>query len=101
MLVLTRRIGEKIIIRDDIEITILGQYGAQTRIGITAPKDISVHRKEIYERIKEQKLNGEEVIEPKDKIEEVDEDSIKDQRTLELVNKHMEKLERNSKLRNL
>jgi carbon storage regulator len=53
MLILTRRIGEIIIIGDDIEIAILGVKGNQTRIGINAPRQVTVHRKEIYDRIQD------------------------------------------------
>lgn len=52
MLILTRRLGEEIIIGDDITITILGVQGGQARLGINAPPNISVHRAEVYERIK-------------------------------------------------
>ena len=55
MLILTRRIGETLIIGDDIQITILGIKGSQVRIGINAPKNVSVHREEIYQRIAEEK----------------------------------------------
>lgn len=52
MLILTRRIGEVLRIGDDVSITVLGIKGNQVRIGIDAPKDVSVHREEIYQRIK-------------------------------------------------
>lgn len=58
MLILTRRLGERLIIGDDIEITILGIKGNQVRMGITAPEKISVHREEIYERIKKEGLKS-------------------------------------------
>jgi len=51
MLILTRRIGEEIIIGDDIILTILGVNGCQIKIGINAPQDVSVHRMEVYNRI--------------------------------------------------
>lgn len=51
MLILTRRVGESIMLKDDIEIILLGLKGNQARIGIEAPEEISVHRKEIYNKI--------------------------------------------------
>jgi carbon storage regulator len=52
MLILTRRVGETVMIGDDVTITVLGVKGNQVRVGINAPKSVAVHREEIYERIK-------------------------------------------------
>lgn len=57
MLILARRIGEIIKIGDEIDITVLGIHGRQVRIGINAPKEISVHRSEVYLRIQQKKQN--------------------------------------------
>jgi carbon storage regulator len=52
MLILTRRVGETVMIGNDITVTVLGVKGNQVRVGVNAPKEVAVHREEIYERIK-------------------------------------------------
>ena len=52
MLILTRRVGETLMIGDDVAVTVLGVKGNQVRVGIEAPKEVAVHREEIYQRIK-------------------------------------------------
>ena len=52
MLILTRRVGETLMIGDQVTVTVLGVKGNQVRLGVNAPKDVAVHREEIYERIK-------------------------------------------------
>ena len=55
MLILTRRVGETLMVGDDVTVTVLGVKGNQVRIGVNAPKDVSVHREEIYQRIQREK----------------------------------------------
>ena len=52
MLILTRRVGESVMIGDNVTVTVLGVKGNQVRLGVNAPRDVAVHREEIYERIK-------------------------------------------------
>ena len=58
MLILTRKIGEKLVIGDEVIISVLGVKGSQVRIGIVAPIEIQVHREEIYQRILKERANG-------------------------------------------
>ena len=66
MLILTRRIGETLMVGDDVTITVLGVKGNQVRIGVNAPKDVAVHREEIYERIQSEQAGNDTENEPSD-----------------------------------
>jgi carbon storage regulator len=59
MLILTRRVGETVMIGEDVTVTVLGVKGNQVRIGVNAPRDVAVHREEIFERIKREEQDGE------------------------------------------
>jgi carbon storage regulator len=70
MLILTRRVGETVVIGNDVTVTVLGVKGNQVRVGINAPKTVAVHREEIYERIKrEQEGDSDNDGEPKSPAE--------------------------------
>ena len=58
MLILTRRVGETVMIGNEVTVTVLGVKGNQVRLGINAPKDVAVHREEIFERIKAERTDG-------------------------------------------
>ncbi len=59
MLILTRRVGESLMIGDEVTVTVLGVKGNQVRLGVNAPREIAVHREEIFERIRAEKAAGE------------------------------------------
>ena len=64
MLILTRRVGETLVIGDEVRVTVLGARGNQVRIGVNAPKDVAVHREEIYQRIQSEQDSSQAVSEP-------------------------------------
>ena len=58
MLILTRRVGETLMVGDEVTVTVLGVKGNQVRIGVNAPKEVAVHREELYDRLKQDQLDG-------------------------------------------
>ncbi len=74
MLILTRRIGESVYIGDDVRLTVLGVRGTQVRIGINAPKEVPVHREEIYYRIKHEQDGTDDHDEDGDDDDDQDDD---------------------------
>lgn len=64
MLILTRRVGETLVIADDVKVTVLGVKGYQVRLGIEAPKSVAVHREEVYARIQRERAGGDDASKP-------------------------------------
>lgn len=77
MLILTRRVGETLMVGDEVTVTVLGVKGNQVRIGVNAPREIAVHREEIYERIKAEQNQAQD--QDQDQAQDQDQDQDQDQ----------------------
>ena len=79
MLILTRRVGETLMVGDEVTVTVLGVKGNQVRIGVNAPREIAVHREEIYERIKAEQNQAQAQDQDQDQDQAQDQDQDQDQ----------------------
>jgi carbon storage regulator len=74
MLILTRRVGETVMIGNEVTVTVLGVKGNQVRVGVNAPKDVAVHREEIYERIKREENQDRSTSPTAKVVDDIDDD---------------------------